>query len=74
MEMKPVAIILNDKELVRFLTHLGLPVEFPKFKPAPQASLYEHGGGPPDADCQLDPGVDSCEGISPKSARNTTAN
>ena len=24
MEMKPVAVILNDKELVRLLTHLGL--------------------------------------------------
>ncbi|MBU2573227.1 MAG: hypothetical protein KKH28_04030 [Elusimicrobia bacterium] len=25
LEMKPVAVILNDKELVRLLTHLGLP-------------------------------------------------
>ena len=58
LEMKPVAVILNDKELVRLLTHLGLPAEFPKFKPAPQASLYEHACGPPDEDCQLDPRVD----------------
>lgn len=58
--MKPVAVILNDKELVRLLTHLGLPAEFPKFKPAPQSSLYEHppkADGPPD-DCQPDPQVD----------------
>jgi hypothetical protein len=39
--MKPVAVILNDKELVRLLTHLGLPAEYPKFRPAPQASLYD---------------------------------
>ncbi|MBI4802111.1 MAG: hypothetical protein HY796_06270 [Elusimicrobia bacterium] len=38
---------LNDKELVRLLTHLGLPAEFPKFKPAPQALLYEHACDPP---------------------------
>jgi len=56
--MKPVAVILNDKELVRLPTHLGLPTEFPKFKPAPQSSLYEHACGPPDEDCQLDPLVD----------------
>ena len=48
LEMKPVAVILNDKELVRLLTHLGLPTEFPKFKPATQSSLYEHACGPPD--------------------------
>ena len=39
------------------LTHLGLPAEFPKFKPAPQSSLYEYACGPPD-DCQPDPQVD----------------
>ena len=26
LEMKPVAVTLNDKELVRLLTHMGLPV------------------------------------------------
>ncbi len=56
--MKPVAVILNDKELVRLLTHLGLPVEFPKVKPAPQALLYEHACGPPDEDCRLGPRID----------------
>jgi len=40
------------------LTHLGLPAEFPKFKPAPQALLYEHACGPPDEDSQLDPRID----------------
>ncbi len=41
LEIKPVAVILNDKKLVRLLTHLGLPAEYPKFRPAPQASLYD---------------------------------
>ena len=59
LEMKPVAVILNDKELVRLLTHLGLPAEFPKFKPAPKEC------SPPDEDCQLDPRVDLYEGIDP---------
>ena len=59
--MRPVAVILNDKELVRLLTHLGLPTEFPKFKPAPQASLHEHNCGPPDEDCQPDPKGDLYE-------------
>jgi hypothetical protein len=53
LEMKPVAEILDDTKLVRLLTHLGLPAEFPKFTPAPQASLYERTCGPPDEDCQL---------------------
>ena len=59
--MKPVAVILNDKELVRLLTHLGLPSDFPVFKPAPKAC------GPPDEDCQLDPLVDY-EAIEPAPA------
>ena len=72
----PVAVILNDKELVRLLTHLGLPAEFPVFpasapakqpggsafggKPAPRASQT---CGPPDYDCQLDPRADLYEAI-----------
>ena len=68
LEMRPVAVILNDKELVRLLTHLGLPTEFPKFKPAPQASLYEHACGPPDEDCQPDPKGDLYEIIEPAPA------
>ncbi len=63
--MKPVAVILNDKELVRLLTHLGLPAEFPAFKPAPRASQT---CGPPDDDCQLDPRDDLCEAIEPAPA------
>jgi len=59
LEMKPVAVILNDKELVRLLTHLGLPAEFPKFMPAPKEC------SPPDEDCQLYPRVDLYEGIDP---------
>ena len=62
LEMKPVAVILNDKELVRLLTHLGLPADFPRFKPAlvaPQTC------GPPDEQCQLDPRTDLYEDIEP---------
>ena len=65
--LKPVAVILNDKELVRLLTHLGLPAEFLKFKPAPQALLYEHVCGPPDEDSQLDQRIDY-EAIEPAPA------
>ena len=32
--MVPVAAIVSGEELVRLLTHLGLPVEFPKTKSA----------------------------------------
>lgn len=78
LEMKPVAVILNDKELVRLLTHLGMPSEFPVFpakllggsafggKTAPQSLLYEHACGPPD-DCRPDPQVDY-EAIEPAPA------
>jgi len=65
LDMKPVAVILNDKELVRLLTHL--PVEFPKYRPAAQTSLHEHACGPPDEQCQLDPRVDN-EAIEPAPA------
>jgi len=66
--MKPVAVILNDKKLVRLLTPLGLPAEFPKFKPAAQASLYAHNCDPPDEQCQLDPQVDLYDDIEPAPA------
>jgi hypothetical protein len=62
LEMKPVAVILTDKELVRLLNHLGLPAEFPVFKPAPKVC------GPPDDDCQLDPRTDLYEEIDPAPA------
>ena len=70
LEMKPVAVILNDKELIRLLTHLGLPADFPKFKPAPKMSLNEneHSCGPPDDGCQLDPRADLDEVIDPAPA------
>ena len=57
--MKPVAVILNDKELVRLLTHLGLPADFPRFKPAPISQTC----GPPDEQCQPDPKGDLYEAI-----------
>jgi len=62
LEMKPVAVILNDKEFVRLLTHLGLPAEFPKFRPAPQASLYEHVCGPSSFAPWLSPGASKGRG------------
>ena len=62
--MKPVAVILNDKELVRLLTHFNLPSNFPVMKPAPKVC------GPPDDDCQLDPRVDLYEGIDPAPAED----
>ena len=62
LEMKPVAVILNDKELVRLLTHLGRPAQFPTFKPAPQDS---QACGPPNDDCQLDPRAALYEDIEP---------
>lgn len=61
IELKPVAVILADKELVRLLSHLGLPDELPKMKPAPKAV------GPPDEGSQLDPGADLYDNISPPS-------
>jgi hypothetical protein len=61
IELKPVAVILDDKELVRLLSHLGLPDELPKMKPAPKTC------GPPDEDCQLCPGADLYDNISPPS-------
>ena len=60
VELKPVAVILNDKELVRLLTHLGLPAEFPTYKPAPKTAQT---CGPPDEQCQLDPRADLYEAI-----------
>ena len=43
------------------LSHLGLPDELPKMKPAPKTC------GPPDEDCQLCPGADLYDNISPPS-------
>ena len=60
--MKPVAVILNDKELVRILNHLGLPAELPVFRPAPKVC------GPPDDDCQPDPRENLYEEIDPAPA------
>ena len=66
--MKPVAVILNDKELVRLLKHLNQPVDFPKFKPVTKVPAYEQACGPPDEDCQLEPQADLCDAIEPAPA------
>ena len=59
--MVPVAVIMNDRELVRLLAHLGLPTDFPMTKPA--AKLFEAMRGPPGEECQLDPKVDLYEAV-----------
>ncbi|MDD2805104.1 MAG: transposase [Elusimicrobiales bacterium] len=61
--LKPVAVILNDKELVRLLTHFDLPTEFPVFRPAP--AQYAAKRGPPEEDCQLNPLADQYDAIDP---------
>ena len=64
--MLPVAVIMNDRELVRLLEHLGLPTDFPKTKPARSRPPEVYECGPPDdAGSQLNPKVDLYEGIDP---------
>ena len=64
--MLPVAVIMNDRELVRLLEHLNLPTEFPRTKPARSKPLEIFDCGPPEDDgCQLDPKVDLYEGANP---------
>ena len=65
LELKPVAVILEDKELVRLLNHFGLPTEFPAFSPSPVQ--YAAKRGPPDEDCQLNPLADQYDNIDPPS-------
>ena len=65
--MKPVAVILNDKELVRLLT--GPAGGIPEVPAGRRASLYDHACGPPDEQCQLDPRVDY-EAIEPAPTDN----
>ncbi|MCX5794835.1 MAG: transposase [Elusimicrobia bacterium] len=60
--MVPVAVIMNDQELVRLLEHLGLPTEFPKTMPA-RTKLVEAMCGPPGEECQLDPRSDLYEAV-----------
>ena len=64
IDLKPVAVILEDKELVRLLTHFNLPSEFPVFKPAPPQ--YAANRAPPE-DCQLNPLADQYDAIDPPS-------
>ncbi len=64
--MLPVALIMNDRELVRLLEHLNLPTEFPRTKPARSKPPEISDCGPPEDDgCQIDPKVDLYEGINP---------
>ncbi len=65
IDLKPVAVILEDKELVRLLNHFGLPAEFPQSIPAaPQCASKR---GPPDEDCQVNPLADQYDNIDPPS-------
>ncbi len=65
IELKPVAAIFDDAELVRLLTRFGLPTEFPKYRPAPALPQYAAKRAPPDENCQLDPRVDQYDAIDP---------
>ena len=65
VELKPVAAIFDDQELVRLLTHLGQPAGFPVFRPLSAQALCVAKRGPPNDDCQLDPRVEQNEGIDP---------
>ena len=53
----PAAVILADAQLVRLMSHLGLPADFPKTAPARSPP------GDPEADSQVEPDVDLCLGI-----------
>ena len=65
IELKPVAVILEDKELVRLLSHFNLPTDFPVFKPS--SPHYAANRAPPDEDCQLNPLADQYDNIDPPS-------
>jgi len=56
--MVPVAVIMKDSELVRLLSHLGLPTDFPKTRPAQSRLPDLLDCGPPDDGCQLAPRAD----------------
>ena len=57
-ELVPVAVIMNDSELVRLLRHLRLPTDFPK-------TVSARSRPPPDPfdGCGIDPRVERYEGI-----------
>jgi hypothetical protein len=57
---------MNDWELVRLLSHLGLPTDFPKTRPALSKPPEVYDCGPPGDDgCQIDPKVDLYEATNP---------
>ena len=58
MIMEPVSAIVSDRELVGLLTHLNLPTQFPRTKRARSPPISLHG-----EDSQIDPSVDTWEGI-----------
>ncbi len=58
IEMVPVAAVVNDEELVRLLRNLGLPVEFPKTKPARSPPIPFRG-----EESQIDPSLDAFDGV-----------
>ena len=55
--MVPVAVILDDAELVRVLAHLGIATEFSRTKPARSPPLPLGG-----EDSQVDPAADAWDG------------
>ncbi|MEK7857672.1 MAG: transposase [Elusimicrobiota bacterium] len=66
--MIPVAVIMDNDELVRLLTYLRLPTNLPKTKPATEKliEIFEDGDrGPPDEASQVEPQAELFEGVDP---------
>ena len=59
VEMKPLAVIMEDRELKRLLTHLGLPTEYDRTKPARSPPLQDRDRG---LESQIDPAADAFDG------------
>ncbi len=55
--MRYIALITDDKELPRLLSHLGLPTDFPIIAPSRSPPL------PTGEDSQIDPILDKWDGI-----------
>ena len=55
--MAAVAVIIQDRELERLLTHLGQPKDFPRMQPARAPPMPDCG-----EDSQIDPAADAWDG------------
>lgn len=57
VEMKPMAVITTDAELVKILSHMNQPTEFPRLKPSRAPPL------PMEYESQINPAAERWEGI-----------